>query len=366
VTSGRKSAGEFLSATVRGDRRNAGLSQQGLADQAGVSIGMIRDLEQNRTTKPCPDSMRRLVDVLGGASEDAYAALVVQFDRHRCAAAAADTRMSDPGSDSRLWIQVLGPLAVWRDGVPVPVSGKQRLMLAVLALHANVWVHRETLVDALWALDPPPSGRSLVQTYAARLRRLLALRTLHHQPERFPLTRSGSGYRLVLGENELDLLVLHEVTAAARQSLAAGDIGTACVLYEKAIYQSRTAPLCDVDSLRNTALLEAIPRGRATIVTEFAQACAARGWYGRSLPHLQVLVERDPLNERAQACLMIALAGVGQQAAAVNRYHTVRYELDQQLGIRPGTDLTDAYSQILHHQLVPCDRPQIPLATRSA
>lgn len=34
------------------------------------------------------------------------------------------------------------------------------------------------------------------------------------------------------------------------------------------------------------------------------------------LPHLHTLVSRDPFNERAHACLMIALAGGGQQATA--------------------------------------------------
>ena len=49
---------------IRGYRRAAGLSQRQLADSAGVSIGVIRDLEQRRTARLHAESVRRLAEAL--------------------------------------------------------------------------------------------------------------------------------------------------------------------------------------------------------------------------------------------------------------------------------------------------------------
>src|ERR1700691_2694905 len=49
---------------IRAGRRRAGLTQRQLADRAGVSVGMVRDLEQGRTTRLRAESARRLASVL--------------------------------------------------------------------------------------------------------------------------------------------------------------------------------------------------------------------------------------------------------------------------------------------------------------
>jgi tetratricopeptide (TPR) repeat protein/transcriptional regulator with XRE-family HTH domain len=46
-------------------RRLAGLSQEGLAKRAGLSVRMIANLERGRARRPHPDSVRRLADALG-------------------------------------------------------------------------------------------------------------------------------------------------------------------------------------------------------------------------------------------------------------------------------------------------------------
>jgi DNA-binding XRE family transcriptional regulator len=45
---------------MRSLRRSAGLTQRGLADKAGVSVGVIRDLEQGKTYRLHPVSAERL------------------------------------------------------------------------------------------------------------------------------------------------------------------------------------------------------------------------------------------------------------------------------------------------------------------
>ena len=56
--------GSHAGGLIRACRLGAGLTQQQLADTAGVSVGVVRDLEQGRTTRPHAESVRRLASAL--------------------------------------------------------------------------------------------------------------------------------------------------------------------------------------------------------------------------------------------------------------------------------------------------------------
>ena len=59
---------------------------------------------------------------------------------------------------------------------------------------------------------------------------------------------------------------------------------------------------------------------RAAIVVDYAAAAEVAGLHEPVLGHLRALIGREPLDERANARLMIALAATGQQAAALGLY----------------------------------------------
>jgi hypothetical protein len=59
---------------------------------------------------------------------------------------------------------VLGPLRV--NGADVVLAAKQRIVLAVLLLHAN----RVVPVNVLWDEAPPPSARATLHGYVKQLR----------------------------------------------------------------------------------------------------------------------------------------------------------------------------------------------------
>ena len=68
-------------------------------------------------------------------------------------------------------IRVLGPLEAYADGTDVtPTSPSQRTVLAVLAAHPDRHVRADTLIDALWGSDPPPSAERTLRSYVSRLR----------------------------------------------------------------------------------------------------------------------------------------------------------------------------------------------------
>lgn len=68
-------------------------------------------------------------------------------------------------------LRVLGPIEVHVDGNDVtPTSPNQRIILAVLAAHRDHHVRADTLVDAIWEVDPPPSAERTLRSYISRLR----------------------------------------------------------------------------------------------------------------------------------------------------------------------------------------------------
>jgi DNA-binding SARP family transcriptional activator/tetratricopeptide (TPR) repeat protein/transcriptional regulator with XRE-family HTH domain len=351
--------------TLIGDsRRAAGLTQRELADLAGVGLGTVRDVEQGR--RPRSRSLARLAGALGldiagardrtGAAREAASAMAAprlsSFPLHRRAGQSA-------GHGGGLWLRVLGPLEGWRAGARLDLGPpRQRAVLGLLAVCPAELVRRETVIDALWGEDPPGTAASLVQAYLSRLGRVL-------DPGRSPrdgnglLVSAGSSYRLQVAAGQLDLLAFWQLIERARAVRSAGDATAACGLYESALKLWHGEPLADVDLLRGHLALADLARRHAAVVMEYAEAASAAGSHEGVLPRLEALARTEPLNERIHAQLMIALASTGRQAGALKLHEDLRRRLDEQLGVQPGPELTDAHLRVLR-QDVPGARPRPP------
>src|SRR5947199_9838652 len=104
---------------VRRHRTEAGLTQQELADRAGLSVRALRDLEQDRVARPRAPSIRRLQAVLG-------------LPDSRWAELLAGVGVADQTRPAQLRVGVLGPLSVRRDGIEVEISAAlPRVMLGL-------------------------------------------------------------------------------------------------------------------------------------------------------------------------------------------------------------------------------------------
>jgi DNA-binding SARP family transcriptional activator len=338
----------------------AGLTQERLARLAGISVAAVRDLEQGRRLKPRARSLAGLASALGldsGQTEEL--ALAARSARVECAAGHGSGRHQSRPS-ARLRLEVLGPLAAWRDGARVELgSPGQRAVLGLLALEPGTLVHRETIIDTLWGDRPPRTAVNLVQTYVSRLRRAVDGERLPRNPDGM-LVSAGTSYRLRVAGDQLDLLEFRRLAGQARTAHSSGDAVTACQLYERALRLWRDEPLADVDILRPHPAVAVLAGQRAVMVLEYAEVALRLGLHDQVLPHLRALAARDPLNERAHAHLLIALAGSGHQAAALQVYENLRERLDGQLGIQPGPTLTRAYLRVLRQDVPSSDAgPQI-------
>ena len=293
-----------LGELLRDHRQRAGVTQQELAQRAGIGVRTLRDLERNRVRHPRPWSLRRL----------AVALRVSGADRGRLLATARPAAATRGG----LGVEALGPLVVRRDRVVVEVSQPiLRRLLGLLAVQPGQVVPRDEIVDVLWGERPPPSCLEPVHNYVARLRGLL-------EPARKPRTpaqvvvRVGGGYRLAADAGQLDVLRFGELIAQARRARAAADLGAAVALWGRALALWRGPVLAGLDGgLRRHPSVVALSQQRVAAGLAYADGAIALGRGEEVVAALRALTREEPLHEGLHARLMLALAGSGQQAAAL-------------------------------------------------
>ncbi|MEO3930699.1 tetratricopeptide repeat protein [Micromonosporaceae bacterium B7E4] len=326
-----------LASSLREFRERAGLTQQDLADRAGLSVGGVRDLEQGRVAAPRPATLRRLASALGLSAGETSRLIRLCRDAH------------PPAYGLRL--QVLGPLAVLVNGVGVdPGSAKQRTLLAALALRPNAPVRLDTLVEVMWGRQPPDSAAVLVQNHVSRLRQRLRAPQPATHPDRL-LVATGGGYQLTVSDEQLDLLEFRRLVRRARGAHRDGDLASAYEWYRQATGLWRGAPLADLASLRILPEVAALDRERQSVVLEYAHLATGLGHHDQVLPLLRQAADSDPLDEAAHAQLILALAGTGRQAEALRVFEALRRRLADELGADPGPALAAAHRRVLRQEV---------------
>lgn len=346
---------------VRALRQTAGLTQRELADAAGLSITVVRDLEQGITRLPRAATLARLAAALATTAEalSTPSGRLARSEQERRRAATGvhgnGTHRDGPQPESTmpLRLRVLGPLVAWNGDIALGLgSHRDRAVLAMLALHPGQLVHREALIAVIWQFMPAPTTAVvMIQNAISRLRRTL---TRHGAPP--VLATVGSCYQLLTSRVDLDLIAYTQLADAAAAAARRGDHKGAWDLYDKALALWADDPAADVELLRETPVLTGLRARQASLVADYAEEASSHGHHARVLPHLLPLTERDPFDERAHACLMIAQAGLGNKNEALAVYDRMRARLHND-GLTPGERLRDAQTRILRGDLVYRPRP---------
>jgi DNA-binding SARP family transcriptional activator/tetratricopeptide (TPR) repeat protein/DNA-binding XRE family transcriptional regulator len=341
-------------AWLRGLRVRSGMSQQELARRAGLSVRALRYLEGGGVARPQAASVRRLADALGVDPDDLIGRFIGRAPDNQA---------------GRLRVDVLGPLVVRHGAKVVEIgSAMQRTLLGLLALQHGHVVGSGEIVDLLWPTEPPRTCLQLVHTYVGQVRRLL-------EPDRAArpaglIVRRGGGYALELEQDQLDLAEFDRVVAQARQAWSAGVAQSAGQFYREAWDCWRGALLAGSDArLHQHPAAVAVTQRRAAAVLEWTDVAFSLATYDTVVGPLRVLYADEPLHEGLAARLMLALAGNGQQAAALALFDDVRDRLDAQLGVTPGPELKAAQLRVLRGRLPASARPAAratPAATPTA
>jgi DNA-binding SARP family transcriptional activator len=241
--------------------------------------------------------------------------------------------------------QVLGPLEVWDDDQQLAVGGpQQRALLAVLLLHANHVVSVDQLIAYLWAEQPPPTARGLLQGCVAGLRRAL------RQEEEPRLLTRAPGYLLEVHPGELDLDRFAGLEKTARSLVTSGSavaLEQAAGLLTEALSLWRGPALSDVDLDACQAEATHLAERRIATLEDLFDLELRLGWNTKLVSELPLHLQSHPLRERLWAQFMLALYGADRQAEELDAYHRLRRTLIEQIGVEPGATVRQLQQDIL-------------------
>jgi len=242
-------------------------------------------------------------------------------------------------------IQVLGPLEVTVDGVPVGVGGpRQRCVLARLIAARGQVVSADRLIEDLYAGEAPPKALAAVQSYVSHLRRAL-------EPGRAAWDRAGvlaarpPGYALRLGPGMVDAWVfedqVHQAAELADPAAAHARLSSALACWRGEAFQEFAGlPWADLEASRLDEL-------RLTAIEVRADAALRLGRAAQLVADLDQLTAQHPLREEAWRLLALALYQSGRQGDALAALRRARARLAEELGVDPGPALRQLEEDIL-------------------
>jgi DNA-binding SARP family transcriptional activator len=235
--------------------------------------------------------------------------------------------------------RILGPLEVDVAGGPIPLGGpKQRAVLAHLVLRANQLVPAETLIDQIWAEEPPEKARNVIQTYVSHLRKALGHDRIESQ---------GPGYRLRLDPFELDAARFDALMRDAKKTLPVNP-NVAVATLEDALALWRGPALADLAD-QSSLLAEAARLDELRLEAQETriEGLLAAGVQARAIGELEGLVARHPWRESLWGLLMLAFYREGRQEEALRSYRRAREILAGELGIDPSPELVRLHQRVL-------------------
>jgi DNA-binding SARP family transcriptional activator/Tfp pilus assembly protein PilF len=214
-------------------------------------------------------------------------------------------------------------------------------VLAALLIDAGRVVPVETLVDRIWADDPPDKATRTLHTHLSRIRRLI-------ESTGMPATvvRVAAGYRIDVDPVEVDL---HRFRALVSEAAGRDDaeraqrLGTALALW-------RGEPLAGLGGGWAEAVRQAWRTRHLEAAVAWGEALLRLGDAAEAITELGALVEAYPLAEQLVITLMRLLHAAGRDAEALVQYAAARSRLAEELGTEPGAELRRVHRAVLRGQ----------------
>ncbi len=221
------------------------------------------------------------------------------------------------------------------------VGERSRALLAVLARHPRDGASETRLVEKIWGDEPPANPAKALQVVVSRARAATC---------REAIVRTPRGYRLGLGPDQVDVLVLGSLVEEARAKLEAGEIGAARSAAQAALEVGSP----DGDSAPGAlgALRDAASEGHRQANRLLGMALSTGGDHAAALGALRAAACHDPDDEALLACLLRSEAAVRGTGAALGRYERYRARLAEATGADPGPEL-----RRMHGELLAADHP---------
>ena len=236
--------------------------------------------------------------------------------------------------------RILGPIEALLDDGPAALGApKQRGLLALLLVNRRRVVTAEQLIDGLWGEAPPASAVQSLQVYVHGLRRALGSERIE---------TAGRGYRVVVGEDELDLDRFERTLERGRAALEAGRADDAVDDLRDALGVWRGTALADLpEEMRRAAEAERLEELRLTALELRFDAELTCGRHDAVVAELEALTAEHPYRERFLQQRLLALYRCDRQAEALEVYRNAREALAEDLGLDPSPALQELERAIL-------------------
>jgi SARP family transcriptional regulator, regulator of embCAB operon len=250
---------------------------------------------------------------------------------------------------ARIGIQLLGPFSAQLGSQPItPSAAKQRQILTMLVLNVGRVVTVPTLIEELWADDPPRSSSTTLQTYVMQLRNRFAKALPGDRRARQLLSTHYSGYLLEAEACHTDVEDFERLARAGRGAAEAGHHRPASDLLGRALALWRGPALADVRLGRILELeAAALEEVRLGVLERRIAADLALGRHADLLGELTLLVARNPMNENFCELLMTALYRSGHVGRALDAFQRLRAVLSTELGVEPCAKLQRVQQAVL-------------------
>ncbi|MCQ9181929.1 winged helix-turn-helix domain-containing protein [Streptomyces sp. IBSBF 2953] len=221
-------------------------------------------------------------------------------------------------------------------GSAVPLPGARlRTLLTALALRPGRLTAPETLIDEVWADDPPQDAPAALQALVGRLRRAVGKGVVVSVP---------GGYRLAATEDDVDLFVFEKLVRRGVEALRNGEAPTAARALDDALDLWRGPALADLPDRTAAVRPEAL---HLEAVRARAEADLLLGRSREAVPRLTELTAVHPYDEPLHALLIRALRDTGRDADALAAYESARRTLADGLGADPGPQLRALHAELL-------------------
>ncbi|MFI5675587.1 ATP-binding protein [Streptomyces cellulosae] len=229
-----------------------------------------------------------------------------------------------------------------------------RGLLALLAGDLRTGCSTERLVAGLWPDELPERPGKALQVLVSRARAQLGADVIAGTP---------TGYRLTLGEDQVDSSALLLHAAASAHRARAGDHAGSLAAAEAGLALWEGTPDGAGGPGESTDPVAALRAERAPVhgALERARALAlARlGRHAEAAAPLAALASEHPRDEEVLAELLRGEAATAGPSAALTRYEAYRRELRDELGTDPGAGLKAVHQELLSGE-APAVRHGVP------
>lgn len=239
--------------------------------------------------------------------------------------------------------RVLGPV---RLAPRTPSAAKPRALLATLLVQAGEVVPVHSLIDELWATDPPRTATTTLQVYVSQLRKVLTEGAdAGHSSE---LLTRAPGYLLQIPEQEFDLPVFERLRTEGRTAHQEENFGDASRLLHEALALWTGPALSGIPhGVRLESAAIRLEELRMEVLEQRIVADLRLGRHRELAGELLALTNEHPLRETLHTHLMVALYRTGRGSDALKVYGRVRHSLVEELGIEPGPELSRLHARVL-------------------